>query len=257
MKSLNDLDLSNKKYVIFDMDGTLIDSIGIWNEADFRIVNKFAGLQVDLELLQKNRDLFLETHSDEDIYVSYCGYLIQKYHMNISKEELIQERWSSVDDILKNELTYKDGVPELLLWFKDNGFTVVLATATTQRQLDIYAKGNPHMANAFSFYDMFDLIIRKEDVQYKKPHPEIYLKVLQHYHASPKEGLVFEDSLHGIMSSKGAGIETINVYDKYSDKDRLQIDSLADYRIDSYLEFTNMLRGGKIYEYTKRNNEGL
>ena len=101
MKSLNDLDLSNKKYVIFDMDGTLIDSIGIWNEADFRIVNKFAGLQVDLELLQKNRDLFLETHSDEDIYVSYCGYLIQKYHMNISKEELIQERWSSVDDILK------------------------------------------------------------------------------------------------------------------------------------------------------------
>ena len=239
------------------MDGTLIDSIGIWNEADFRIVNRFAGLQVDLEILQRNRDSFLETHSNEDIYIAYCEYLIQKYHMNISKEELINERWSSVDDILKNELTYKDGVPELLLWFKDNGFTVVLATATTQRQLDIYAKGNPHMANAFSFYDTFDLIIRKEDVQHKKPHPEVYLKVLEYYHANPEECLVFEDSLHGVMASKSAGIDTINVYDKYSDKDRLKIDSLVDYKIDSYLEFMNILRGGKNYEYTKRNNEGL
>lgn len=257
MKSLKELDLSDKKYIIFDMDGTLIDSIGIWNEADFRIVNRFAGLQVDLEILQRNRDSFLETHSNEDIYIAYCEYLIQKYHMNISKEELINERWSSVDDILKNELTYKDGVPELLLWFKDNGFMVVLATATTQRQLDIYAKGNPHMANAFSFYDTFDLIIRKEDVQHKKPHPEVYLKVLEYYHANPKECLVFEDSLHGVMASTGAGIETINVYDKYSDKDRLKIDSLADYKIDSYSEFMGMLRGGKKYEYTKRNNEGL
>lgn len=254
MKSLKELDLSNKKYVIFDMDGTLIDSIGIWNEADFRIVKRFAGLQVDLETLQQNRDLFLETHSNEDIYVAYCEYLIQKYHMSISKEELINERWSSVDDILKNELTYKDGVPELLLRFKENGFTIVLATATTQRQLDIYAESNANMANAFPFYDVFDLIIRKEDVQYKKPHPEIYLKVLEHYHANPEECLVFEDSLHGVMASKCAGIETINVYDKYSDKDRLKIDSLADYKIDSYSEFIDMLRGGKNYEYTKRNN---
>ena len=78
MKSLKELDLSDKKYVIFDMDGTLIDSIGIWNEADFRIVNRFAGLQVDLEILQRNRDSFLETHSSEDIYIAYCEYLIQK-----------------------------------------------------------------------------------------------------------------------------------------------------------------------------------
>ena len=47
------------------------------------------------------------------------------------------------------------------------------------------------------------------------------------------------------------------MYDKYSDKDRLKIDSLADYKIDSYSEFMDMLRGGKKYEYTKRNNEGL
>lgn len=257
MKSLKELDLERKKYIIFDMDGTLIDSIGIWNEADFRIVDKFANLKLDLGEIQKDRDSFLEHNSSSDIYIAYCDYLIRKYHMNISREQLISERWSSVDFILRNELTYKDGVPELLHRLKEEGFTLVLATATTQRQIDIYAEGNSNMANAISFYDTFDLIIRKEDVQHKKPHPEVYLKVLEYYHANPEECLVFEDSLHGVMASTGAGIDTINVYDKYSDKDRLKIDSLADYKIDSYSEFMDMLRGGKKYEYTKRNNEGL
>ena len=61
----------------------------------------------------------------------------------------------------------------------------------------------------------------------------------------------------GVMASKGAEIETINVYDKYADKDRLQINSLTDYKIQSYSEFINVMLGGKSYEYKKRNNKGL
>lgn len=113
------------------------------------------------------------------------------------------------------------------------------------------------MAHTVPFYDTFDLIIRKEDVIHKKPHPEIYLKVLEHYQTNPNLCLVFEDSLHGVMASKGADIETINVYDRYSDKDRLEINSLADYRIESYPEFMNVMRGEKGYEYKKRNYERL
>ena len=54
------------------------------------------------------------------------------------------------------------------------------------------------------------------------------------------------------MASKGAGIETINVYDKYSDKDRLRIDSLTDYKMDSYPEFTDCCLLKKDYQYKKR-----
>ena len=54
VKKLEELDLSKKKYIIFDMDGTLIDSIGIWNESDFRIIDKFAGVQVDFVKIQQD-----------------------------------------------------------------------------------------------------------------------------------------------------------------------------------------------------------
>ena len=69
----------------------------------------------------------------------------------------------------------------MLRELKDRGFILVLATATTQRQIDIYANQNLTMAHAVPIYDIFDFIIRKEDVVYKKPHPEVYLKVLEHY----------------------------------------------------------------------------
>lgn len=97
MESLSNLNLLQKKYMIFDMDGTLIDSIGIWNMADYKIIDKFAGVKVDLAFLQQDRESFLACHSSSDIYIAYCEYLIQKYDMDISKEQLIQERWASVD----------------------------------------------------------------------------------------------------------------------------------------------------------------
>ena len=51
MKSLSNLNLLQKKYMIFDMDGTLIDSIGIWNEADYKIIDKYAGVNIILILI--------------------------------------------------------------------------------------------------------------------------------------------------------------------------------------------------------------
>lgn len=251
MKDLSNL-FDKKKYIIFDMDGTLIDSIGIWNDVDYKMIEKFADRKVSESLIQSDRDEFLQSHSNCDIYIAYCEYLIQKYNMNISKDQLVQERWSGADFVLRNRLTYKDGVPELLKLLKSRGFIISLATATTQRQLDIYAEGNVNMASAVSFYETFDYIVRKEDVNYKKPHPEAYMKVLEHYQVSPDECLVFEDSLHGVMAAKAAGIEVVNVYDKYSDKDRDEIDFLTDYKIDSYLEIINYLKEGMKFEYKKK-----
>ena len=58
MKELSNLKLRNKKYIIFDMDGTLIDSIGIWNFADQEIIKRYGGPEIDLDKLQFEEHYF-------------------------------------------------------------------------------------------------------------------------------------------------------------------------------------------------------
>lgn len=94
MKPLNKLKLKEKKYIIFDMDGTLIDSIGVWNMTDQKLIEEFSGIIMDLDDIQAERDTFLHTNQDSDIYLEYCEYLIKKYNFNIQDaNKLLKIRW--------------------------------------------------------------------------------------------------------------------------------------------------------------------
>lgn len=245
MKQLNELKLKDKKYIIFDMDGTLIDSIGVWNRTDQKLIEDFGGIFIDLNDIQTERDSFLHSNQDSDIYLAYCEYLIKKYNFNIQDPKtLLEIRWDKSSEVLENEMDFKPDVVKLILMLKDLGFTLVLATMTTQVQLDIYSKKNKRMLEQMNIAEVFDLITRKEDVKNKKPNPEIYNKIMQYYNASPSECLIFEDSYTGVLAGKNAGIEVVNIYDKYADLDREKINETTDYDIESYqefIEFVNLL----------------
>lgn len=203
MKELSKLRLKDKKYIIFDMDGTFQDS---------------------------------------DIYLAYCEYLIKKYGFNIKDaQQLLRIRWDKSGEVLQKEMDFKPNVVELILKLKSLGFIVALATMTTQVQLDIYSKKNRKMLQQMNIEEVFDLITRKEDVQNKKPNPEIYNKIMQHYNAKPEECLIFEDSYTGVLASNNAGIEVVNVYDKYADLDRDKINEITDYSIKNYKEFIDFV----------------
>lgn len=138
-------------------------------------------------------------------------------------------------------MDFKPDVVELISKLKGLGFTLVLTTMTTQVQLDIYSKKNKKMLEQMDISQVFDLITRKEDVKNKKPDPEIYNMIMQHYNARPDECLIFEDSYTGVLASKNAGIEVVNVYDKYADLDRDKINAITDYSIANYREFIEFL----------------
>ena len=243
VKLLDELRLKDKRYIIFDMDGTLIDSIGVWNKTDQRLIRKFGGAHVDLDKIQNERDSFLHDNQSCDIYLAYCEHLIEKYRLKVNNaQNLLAIRWEESGEVLENEVDFKPNAADLILRLKDLGFILVLATMTTQVQLDIYSKKNKRMLKQMNIANTFNLIIKKEDVNNKKPDPEIYEKVMRHYHASPKECLIFEDSYTGVLAGKRAGIEVVNIYDKYADMDRKKINEIADYSIKDYKEICDRLR---------------
>lgn len=113
---------------------------------------------------------------------------------------------------------------------------------TTQEQLEVYYKTNEKMLKQMNIEKTFDLILKIDDVENKKPHPEIFNKIVQHYNAKSDECLIFEDSYTGVLAGNNAGIEVVNIYDKYADVDRDKINEITDYSIIKYKEFIDLVK---------------
>ena len=242
MKKLNELNLKNKKVMIFDLDGTLIDSIGVWTYADQELIKKYAGIEVDLDKIQTDRNKFFSENTNADIYVAYCKFLIDKYNLKITDPNKVSDiRINTANTVLKSEIEFKEKAVELILKLKELGYILVLATGTSKSQLKIYYTENKKMLDKMNINDVFDLIVTKDEINKQKPDPEIYIKIIDYLNVNADECLVFEDSYIGVLSANNAGMEVVNVYDKYSDFERDKINIITDYSISNYEEFLEII----------------
>ena len=240
-KKLSGLDL-----VIFDLDGTLIDSNGVHNYLDIELVRSFGETKNSEEILQE-RDLFFKKNNNiGDIYLNYCEYLKTKYKSNMSKEEILQYRRDLSKKISK-DIKYKPDADKMIKYLKKQKIKIALGTVSRRETINIYINENENIKNKCDLQEYFDFIVTKDDVKLKKPNPEVYNKIIEKFNISDlSKCIVIEDSLTGVIAAKKANLDVIVVYDKYSDKDREKINELADYNVADFKELIELFKKSKM-----------
>ena len=232
--------LKNKKVIIFDMDGTLIDSIGIWNAIDEELIKIIGNGTIDNVDIAKQRDDKLKEYKQEkDPYLEYCGFLKEKYHAIMSKEEIKKMRYNIANRYLKEKVDYKPNAEKVIKYLKEKGYILAIASTTNQPAIECYKTENQNIITKANLEDYFSVIYAKNDVKAIKPNPEVHDKIMEKLHVKPEECLIVEDALIGVEAANNANIEVAVIYDKYSDSNREKINQLSQYQ---FKDFDEMLK---------------
>lgn len=211
--------LRDIKSVIFDLDGTLVDSMWMWKDIDIEYLGRH-GIEVPKEL-----DKEIEGKS----YTETAVYFKERFALTAPLEEIKKEWVRMAYDKYQYEVPLKKGTIEFLKYLKESGIHTGIATSNSVDLVQAVLRSH-------GVEEYFDSIHTACEVPAGKPAPDIYLLVAKELKTEPSHCLVFEDVPNGIRAGKNAGMRVCAVEDAYSRADLSEKKMLADYYIDSFDE---------------------
>lgn len=186
--------------IIFDLDGTLVDSMWIWKQIDIDFLGK-RGISFPDDLQKEIEGMsFTET----------AHYFIERFNLN-EPLEAVQEEWNEMARIYyKTHIKLKEQVRPLIDLAKMRNIKMGIGTSNSRELLE-------EVIHAHDIKHYFETTRTSCEVEKGKPSPDIFLKVADDLGIKPSRCLVFEDTHAGVLAAKNAGMYVIAVYDPLSE----------------------------------------
>lgn len=210
--------LENTDAIIFDLDGSLVDSMWLWRAIDIEYLGRYHISMPDNLQSQIEGMSFRET----------ALYFKEHFEIPDSQEDIMNEWNRMAWDKYLYEVPLKNGIPAFLQGCRENHIKLGIATSNSRELVE-------NIAAVHHLRDYFTCIVTGNDVPRGKPAPDIYLAAARELEVRPRQCLVFEDILPGILAGKNAGMRVCAVEDAYSVSSRKEKAELADYYIDDYV----------------------
>lgn len=204
---------------IFDMDGTLTDSMGIWEDAG-AIYLQSKGIDPRPEWREDTRPMSMDQIAD---------YFAEQYAIPDPHGQIMADVNRVVEDFYRNDALPKEGALELLELLRQRGIHICLATATDRYLVEL-------VLERVGILPYLEGLYTCTDVGFGKDRPEIYQIAANSFGLKPSECLVFEDAYYALKTAHDAGFPTVDCYDVTAAPYGEEKKKIADLSIRSFRE---------------------
>lgn len=207
------------KGAIFDIDGTLLDSMGVWEV----ITQKF---------FDKHKLDYNEHHAGkfrEFTLAESCAYIKENFSVAEDEEQISQELKSMAAFEYANNIKLKPYAKEYITKLYNSGVRLAIATSG-------FAELCRSALTRCGVWEMFDAVALSSEVGVNKSNPDVYLLASRRIGIDPKDCTVYEDILSGLQGAKKAGMTAVGIYDELSSSSHDEMKKIADKWINSWSE---------------------